>query len=121
MGFVDFKLNGKAVAIPTETSLDLIALHRPVAGDNVFECARKDVTIMWESSSEGGAVVKTVRLCLFRVIEALFKNLLAIPKRKDLVFELRKINVSADGRKGGIAGILGLRASLGSLHARQAI
>src|SRR5699024_5005014 len=38
---IDLLLNGKSVAIPPPTPLHIVTTHRPVTGDDVFECARK--------------------------------------------------------------------------------
>ena len=55
---VDFVFYGEAVAVPAGAAGDVFVLHAGVAGDDVFDGAGEDVSVVGEAGGEGGAVVE---------------------------------------------------------------
>lgn len=59
----------RTVGVPAETTLDMVALHGPVAGDNVLDGRSEQVTIMRCAGSERRTIVEGVWLLLRRQFE----------------------------------------------------
>ena len=51
---VNLILNGDAVGIPAEAAADVVALHGPVAGDDVLDGGAEEVAIVRRSWREEG-------------------------------------------------------------------
>ena len=64
-------LRGKAVTIPTEAAVDLVAPHRLIAGDNIFHIAGQQVAMMRQSVGERWAVVEHELIVLALINRAL--------------------------------------------------
>jgi len=58
---VNLMLNGQAVGIPAEPTLDVEALHGPVSGDDVLDCRGQEMAIMRQAGRERGAIVKGIQ------------------------------------------------------------
>jgi hypothetical protein len=59
----------RTVSVPAETTLDVVALHRPVTGDDVLDGRSQQVTVMRGAGSEGRAIVEGIGLLLRRQFE----------------------------------------------------
>jgi hypothetical protein len=59
--FVYFILHWKTVAIPSETTRDIVASLRSVAADDIFDGASCDVPIMRGACSKGRSIIEGVR------------------------------------------------------------
>jgi hypothetical protein len=57
------------VGIPAETTLDMVALHRPVTGNDVLDGGCQQVTVVRGAGREGRAIVEGVGLLLRRQFE----------------------------------------------------
>lgn len=57
---VDLVLNGKAVGVPSKASLDVVALHGPVAGDDVFDGRGEQVSIVRKAGRKWRSIVEGV-------------------------------------------------------------
>lgn len=57
---VDLVLDGQAVGIPAEATLDVEALHGPVSGDDVLDGRGQEMAIMRQAGRERGAIVEGV-------------------------------------------------------------
>jgi hypothetical protein len=55
---LDQVLDGQTVAVPAEATLDLVALHRPVARDDVFDGTGQEVPIVRQTRGKRRAVVE---------------------------------------------------------------
>ena len=62
---VYFIFDGEAVAIPSCAAGDMVTGLAGVAGDDVFDCAGEDVSVVGEAGGEGWSVVEGEFLCLF--------------------------------------------------------
>jgi hypothetical protein len=62
---VNLVLNGHAVRVPAESSLDIAPLHRPVARDDVLDGRGQQMAVMGQARCERRAIVEGVRLFSF--------------------------------------------------------
>jgi hypothetical protein len=63
------------VGVPAETTLDMVSLHRPVTGDDVFDSGCQQVAVVRGTGSEGRAIVKGVGLLTRRQFELPLKSI----------------------------------------------
>lgn len=91
--------NRKSMSIPSESSLNMIALLMCIASDNIFNCASQDVSIMRKTRGKWRSIVESVSensfynllpifhqrhtgnipWLSFRLFQTIFKNFLLIP------------------------------------------
>lgn len=57
---VNLMLNRKTMGIPAKATLNMVALHGPVSGDNVFNDRRQQMAIVRQAGGEGRAIKKGV-------------------------------------------------------------
>ena len=57
---VDLVLDGEAMGIPTKSALNMVSLHRPVAGNNVFDRGGEKMAIVRQTRSKGRSIVEGV-------------------------------------------------------------
>ena len=97
---LDLNLNREPVSIPTLAATDnLIALHRPIAQDDVFERATDNVVQTGATISGGRAFVEDKRLRACR--ERLGDNLVVRPPCKDVSLKLGKRDIRVNGLEHG--------------------
>lgn len=70
---VDFVLDGDPVRVPAKAPLDVVALHGPVSGDDIFNGRGKEVSIMWQTRSKGRTVIEGVSRLVFRQFNLYFQ------------------------------------------------
>lgn len=76
------------MAVPPETTRDVVADHSLVAGDDVLDGAGEDVAVVGEAGGEGRAVVEDVFRHGFRPFELILKGLDVFPHLDDLLLLL---------------------------------
>ena len=59
----------RTVGVPSETTFDMMSLHRPVAGDDVLDGGGQQMAVVGSAGSEGRAIVECVWLLLRRQLE----------------------------------------------------
>ena len=91
-GFFHFQLDGKAVRIPPRLAEDVLALHRLIAGDDVLHDAREDMPDVRLSVRRRGAVVEGELLSPFALFDAVFKDVIFLPKFDDFLFAVDKMH-----------------------------
>ena len=87
-------LDGKPVTVPTEAPLDVVAAHRPVTRYDVFDGARKKMSVMRRARREGRAIVKHEFGGALAAPVRLLERVNLLPKFDDLLFEFREFDVS---------------------------
>lgn len=63
---VNLVFNRDSMCIPTKSSLDMVALHRPISRDNIFDRRGEEMAVVRKSSSERRAIVESVSRFVFR-------------------------------------------------------
>ena len=86
--FFGFKLGGQTVAVPTEHAADLLATHRLVARDDVFDITGQQVAIVRQAISEGRAVVEDVFVVAFTILNGGIKSAIFGPEVQHCLFHL---------------------------------
>ena len=87
---VDLKLDREAVAIPSEPPLDVEPLLVPVAGHNVLDGARQQVTVVRQTRRERRAVVERVPRAAFALLQRRLKGVNLLPELERLLLLLRE-------------------------------
>jgi hypothetical protein len=83
------RLDREPVAVPPEAPFDIPPTHAPVAGNDVFDRAGEEMTIVWSSGGERRTVVKDERFALRgRTAPIRFlKRIQRLPEAKTLLLE----------------------------------
>ena len=84
--FVDFVLHGEAVAVPSESPLNVVSRLRSVSADHVFDGARCDVAVVGHSRGERRAIVESVGRKMLRAFELLLEGIDGVPIFESLLF-----------------------------------
>ena len=79
-------LGWEAMAVPTPTAFDAVALHGPVAWDGVFYDRAKECAVVRHASNKRRAVVKNVRFVNWPLFYGLFKSFVLFPPLCDGFF-----------------------------------
>lgn len=53
------------MSIPSESSLDVVALHGPISRNNVLDGGGQQVTVVGETGSEWRAIIEGIRRSTF--------------------------------------------------------
>ena len=93
---VDLILNGKTVAVPTESPLAVVARLGGIASHHVFDGACSDVAVVREACGEGWAVVEGVGLPALGKPQLLVEGIDVMPKFERVFFLARKIKFLGD-------------------------
>ena len=80
------------MAVPTEAALNLLSLHCLIAGNNIFDCGRNEVSEMGQTGGKWWTVIKNVLFGTFTLRDGLFESVIVRPELKDFLFLLREIN-----------------------------
>ena len=91
--FFNFKLDGKPVSVPTGFAENVIAFHGLVSGDNILHDTGENVTNVRFAVGGRRTVVEIEMLFAFVEGNALFKDLVVLPKLKDFLFSFNKIEI----------------------------
>lgn len=62
---VNFVLNGDPMCVPAKASLNVMALHGPVSGDDIFDGRGEEVSVVRQAGSERRAIVEGVSRLIF--------------------------------------------------------
>ena len=84
------RLDRKAVGIPAEASLDVLAAHRLVTRNDVLDCAGEQVSVVGKTSGKRRPVVELVALLAFVFLKRLRKRSVLLPERENLLLHLRE-------------------------------
>jgi hypothetical protein len=96
---LDVHLDGQTVGVPAEATLDAVTAHRPVARDDVLQCAGDDVAVVRQARREGRAVVEDVGLLGGALVHGAGEDVAALPELEDAELFRGKGGVGVEGRK----------------------
>ena len=82
--------NRKAVAVPTETAGNLLALHGPVTRNDILDGTGKQVTVVRKTRCKRRAIVESVRFSFRTGVQRLLERFILIPQAEHTLFNLRK-------------------------------
>ena len=85
-----FEFGGQTVGVPAETTLDLIAAHGPVAGNDVLDVAGQQVPVVRETVRERRSVVEDVLRRMVAKFDAGPEGVVGSPVREDVSFQGRE-------------------------------
>ena len=89
---LDLHLDGQAVCIPAESAFDAMPPHGPVARDDVFDDALKDVSVVRGSCRERGPVVERVLRIRWAHLDRRTERIDTVPEREDALIEFGQID-----------------------------
>ena len=81
---IDLVLNGEAVTVPPESSLDVSSVLRPVSGDSVLNGSNHNVSVVREACSEGRTVIEGVWRTVLREFSLLLEGFDVLPVLENL-------------------------------------
>ena len=84
------RFNRKAVAVPTETARNLLALHGPVTRNDVLDGTGKQVTVVRKARCKRRAIVESVRFGFRTAVKRLLEAFVLVPQAEHALFNLRK-------------------------------
>ena len=93
---LDLELDREAVGVPARLALDVEALHRLVAAEEVLEGAREDVVGAWHAVGGGRTFVEDEARPAFAEVKRLLEGVLGLPSRHQLLFQLREFHPRID-------------------------
>ena len=91
-----FQLHGQAVGVPASLAGDVLALHGPEAGEQVFDDAGFDVADMGLAVGRGRAVEEGEVLPVLAKVEGLVDHVLFLPQAGDLPLTGYEVQVGGD-------------------------
>ena len=77
--FIDFILYGKSVAIPSESSWNVMTGLSSVTANNVFDCTSSDMSIMRSTSCKRWSIIESVGREVFCFLELEFEGINFFP------------------------------------------
>ena len=87
---LDEGFNRKAVAVPTETARNLLALHGPVTRNDVLDGTGQQVTVVRKARCKRRAIVESVRGSRRAAVERLLETVVLVPQSEHALFDLRE-------------------------------
>ena len=82
------RFNRKAVAVPTETTRNLLALHGPVTRNDVLDGTGKQVTVVRKARCKRRAIVESVRFSFRTGVQRLLERFILIPQAEHALFNI---------------------------------
>ncbi len=104
---LDGELDGKAVAVPAGLPLDVVALHRAEAGEDVLEDAGLDVVGAGQSVGRRRALVEGPRLGAAGPLQRGGEGVVLAPELEHLVLQRGQVDLRGDRAVGRAAGAVG--------------
>ena len=95
---LDGDLHRQPVAVPAGLAGDVVALHRPVAGEDVLEDPRLDVMGAGQAVGRRGTLVERPLWPAFAQLERSSEGVVLAPERQDLPLHGRKSTWLGTGR-----------------------
>ncbi len=92
--FFDFQFDRKPMGIPAGLAGDIVALHGPVAGDQVLDDPGQDMAGMGHAIGGGRTVIEGINGRSFPLLHGLAKDILLLPKLQDGFFSGDKIETA---------------------------
>src|SRR5688572_24232806 len=80
----------QAVAVPAETALYVMTLHRVVTRNDVFERRTDQVAVMRQSGSERGAVIENIRRTIAGLLQGLLEDIFLLPETQHRMLRFNK-------------------------------
>ena len=96
------RFDRQPVTIPTESPLDVMPPHAPVAGNDVLDRAGEEVAIMRRTRREGWPVIEDECRPIATTTVALGERVRLVPEREDLSLHLREIRAGVDAFEDGL-------------------
>jgi hypothetical protein len=93
---IDFMFNGETVAIPTESSFDVMASLSGISGDDILDSTSADMAVMGKTSSEWGTIVEGIRRQVLGLFKLSLESINFFPILKSLSFQFREIRMLRD-------------------------
>lgn len=92
---INFKLNRKAMAIPSEAAGDMPATHGLISSDDILDGTCEDVAIVRLSRGEGRAIIEDILRLGLRALELILKSPDIGPQAQDALLLVGKREVLA--------------------------
>ena len=94
---LDHHLGRQAVAVPAEATLDPLAPHGLVAGDDVLDVAGQQVAVVGEPVGERRPVVEDELVIGGTLLDGAFEGLLLLPAVEQALLQRRQVGPRRDG------------------------
>ncbi len=94
---LDGEFDREAVTVPAGLAGDVVALHRPVPGEDVLEDAGLDVVGTGHAVGGRRALVEDPLGAALGLLKAALEDLVVLPERQDPVFEGGQVDLRGDG------------------------
>lgn len=94
---LDGQLDREAVTVPAGLAGDVVALHRPVAGEDVLEDAGLDVVGAGHAVGGRRALVEDPLGAALGLLQAALEDLVVLPERQDPVLQGRQVDLRGNG------------------------
>ena len=91
-----FQLYGQTMGIPARFTQYVVAIHRFIAREEVFNAASQNMADMRFAIGCGWPVIKRIIRFPFALFLSFFKNVLFLPELQNLFFSLDKVQVGRD-------------------------
>ena len=87
------QLHGQAVGVPTGLAKHVVALHGPVAGDDVLDAPGQHVADVGLAVGRGGAVEDGVGGGALAELHALLEHMVFLPEGQDLLLPVHELQI----------------------------
>ena len=101
---VDLVLNGQTVAVPTESTVDIVTGRVSVSGDDILDGTCEEMAIVGKAGSEGRAVVEAEGFPALALLEGCLEGVDGAPVSDDLFLFCGKVEGCGDvvlAKRGG--------------------
>ncbi len=92
--FFNFELNRKSMCIPAGFARDIVAFHRTIAGNHVFNNTRQNMAGMWFSIRSRWSFIKRINLITFALRQRLVNYIVLFPKFQHFQFSWDKVQTA---------------------------